>query len=479
MLSSVKRQTLWKRGAGHAAVVAGGAGGPLAAGADGFPAQAAVEGPQGRDFPLVLAEGRQAAGAGLQVTAELGQLQGAVLHGGGALLALAPFQFPAEGQVVLPVEGMGELAGGAEAAVADAGAVPVGVGHGTAGIVFAPVGGAVAVGQAAVEADVELAAAVQAMLPVAHEAQHGALVLGAPAGIGIGGRTDALGELGVAGGGALVLGQEGIEAQAVAAVQLPVEAGGEVQSVGHGMAAAFLQALQDGDAGGQVAGAGGGGHFAVLVPVHQVGIEVVAEVADGVAALQGDEGLQAAVLQVEAGTEVVLLAGEVLPQDDVDGAGDGPGAVLRHRGPHHLDAFHLFGRDAVQGKAPGRRLAVEQDHGVAVAQAPHADVAATARGAGHGDARQTLQDVAHGRVAVAVQFLPAENHLGGRGETALLGVVEAGGGNHDFPQGAAILLAAGGFGCGGLCFRCGDGQRQGGEQERQEGAQAGQGQGVR
>ena len=175
-----------------------------------------------------------------------------------------------------------------------------------------------------------------------------------------------------------------------------------------------------------------------------------------------DRGLQRLVLPRRCQAQVVDALAVALARDDVDRAGDRARSGLGGRCTQDLDPLDLVGRERVEREARRHALAVEQDLGVAVAQATQADRAVAAGPSLDRHAGQALEHVAERRVAEAVDLLAADDDLG-RGRVApLLDVVGAAAGDLHRRE----VLAVAGFrrwrwcGCGCGCFgRCGSGRR--------------------
>ena len=160
--------------------------------------------------------------------------------------------------------------------------------------------------------------------------------------------------------------------------------------------------------------------------------------------------LQLAVLVRRGQAHVVDAPGVAAARDDVDRAGDRARAGLGRRRAQDLDPLDLVGRQRIEREARRHALAVEQDLGVAVAEAAQADRAAAARPALDRDAGQALEDVAEGRVAEAIDLLAADDDLGGGRVAPLLDVVGAAAGDlHRRETLASASFEVAGAGAGG------------------------------
>ena len=143
----------------------------------------------------------------------------------------------------------------------------------------------------------------------------------------------------------------------------------------------------------------------------------------------GHRRLQRPVLPGRDQAQVVDALGVALARDDVDGAGDGACAGLGGRRAQDLDALDLVGRERVEREARRHALAVEQDLGVAVAEAAQPDRAAAAGAPLDRHAGQALEHVAERRVAEAVDLLATDDDLGRGRPAPLLDVVGAAAGD--------------------------------------------------
>ena len=174
----------------------------------------------------------------------------------------------------------------------------------------------------------------------------------------------------------------------------------------------------------------GGGRAAVVALV-VVGRERVVDRPRALADVARPRGRRADLAVLVGGVEaqVVDPPGVALAGDDVDRAGDRPGAGLGGRRAQDLDPLDLVGRERIEREARRHALAVEQDLGVAAAEAAQPDRAAAAGPALDRDAGQALEHVAQGGVAEAVDLLAADDDLGGGRLAPLLDVVGAGAGD--------------------------------------------------
>jgi len=178
-----------------------------------------------------------------------------------------------------------------------------------------------------------------------------------------------------------------------------IEAGGAAQQRG----LPVLRGLVDVDRGDRIPAALEGGN-------QQVGEGA------GLAVVLGDQGRRGvAVEERAAGLDVVARrhAGGDLAQDDVDGAGDRLAARLGGGHALDLDAFDQVRADRLEGEAGGRRHAVQQDQHIAAAHAAHADRRLAAGRRIDGDAGLAPEDVGQAGVALAQQFLAADDDGGG------------------------------------------------------------------
>ena len=218
-----------------------------------------------------------------------------------------------------------------------------------------------------------------------------------------------------------------------------------------------------------------GGRRAAVVALVVVGRERVVDRPRplGDVARPRGRGLDLAVLVGSGEAHVVDPLVVAVARDDVDGAGDRPSPGLGGRRAQDLDPLDLVGRDRIERKARRHTLAVEQDLGVAVAEAAQPDRTAAAGAALDRHAGQALQHVAERRVAEAVDLLAADDDLGGGRLAALLHVVGPGAGDAHRRQllglrGRCRFLRrwsrCRGCGCGG---RRGRATRRGGLRERE------------
>lgn len=157
------------------------------------------------------------------------------------------------------------------------------------------------------------------------------------------------------------------------------------------------------------------------------------------------------VLAAEGSLEVPLALARHLLEDDVDTACHRLVAAVRRGGAGDLEALDQIGGQAVQGKALGRRFAVEEDLRVAVAEAAHADLATAARHAFDGDAGHPLEGIGNAGVSVTDQLVLADDDLRSRGRAPV--VLRIGGRDHHGLQfvcrpvvGSRLVLGPGGGG---------------------------------
>jgi hypothetical protein len=135
------------------------------------------------------------------------------------------------------------------------------------------------------------------------------------------------------------------------------------------------------------------------------------------------------VLRVDAQLDGLARPARARPQHDIDGAGDRLHAQFGRCGAQDVDALDQLGRQRGKREAGRRGHAIEQDLGVAVAEAAHADLAAAGRIVGDGDAGDALERVGQAAVALAQQLVVPDYDGAGAVFAAL---VVAGAGDFDF-----------------------------------------------
>jgi hypothetical protein len=214
---------------------------------------------------------------------------------------------------------------------------------------------------------------------------------------------------------------ERLEVQRVAAVELVGQARRQVQAAGFALGLVEdVLVLGDHAIAAGVAVVGGG---VVVLVVLGDGAGQQPRQAAGLAR-HGQRNIRrvAALLDGVGQLELVVALLVAVAQDDVDGAGNRPRAVLGHRAAHDFNPFHLVRRQRLHREAGRRPFAIEQDLRVAAAHAAHAHIAAAAGTAAQRHARQALEHVAEVAVAVAVQLFAAVDLLA-RHRIAALGHV--------------------------------------------------------
>ena len=112
-------------------------------------------------------------------------------------------------------------------------------------------------------------------------------------------------------------------------------------------------------------------------------------------------------------------------QHDVDGAGNGLRPGFGGGCAQNFNPLNLSGGQRLNGKTGGHALAIQQNLGIAPAQTPHADGAASARNTLHRDARQTFEHIAQGRVALFFDLFATDHDLGRGGFLTHFAVVVA------------------------------------------------------
>jgi hypothetical protein len=131
---------------------------------------------------------------------------------------------------------------------------------------------------------------------------------------------------------------------------------------------------------------GGDAALVLSAPTPDSPRDVVVHLAQLVVTRPVDTGSQGAVLQTETELQVVEALAKAFTRDDVDGAGDRPGAGFGSGSAQDLDALDHLGIDRIQREPALHAFAIEQDLGVATAQAAHPDGASAAWPATDGDA---------------------------------------------------------------------------------------------
>ena len=102
----------------------------------------------------------------------------------------------------------------------------------------------------------------------------------------------------------------------------------------------------------------------------------------------------------------------LLAQHDVDGAGHRLRRELGRGDAQHLDALDHVGRQGVEGEAGRGPFAVHEDLGIAAAQAAHPDLGAAPGARGDRHARDALEDVGHGGIAIADDLVALDDDAG-------------------------------------------------------------------
>ncbi len=131
-------------------------------------------------------------------------------------------------------------------------------------------------------------------------------------------------------------------------------------------------------------------------------------------------------LDTTADAQIVEALLQCLTQHDIDRPGNRPGAEFGRRCAQDLDPLDLIGGQRFEREAGRNALSIDQQLGVATAQAAHPRAAAPSGSTARGHARQTLQYVGNIVVAEAFDFLTSDDDLGGSRPTALLVVVGVG-----------------------------------------------------
>ena len=406
---------LWLRAHVDGVRAAGGAGR-----APGFPAQAQGQRPARGNLPFILREQGQAPHGGRIVL--VGQ------HGQHARLQLAfaakfrapPVpRIPARRQRVPLAQGPAVRATGMHAHVVHASIDEARDGRAGAGALEQVIAAAV------IEIDAQFHVQAGALFQLAQPVQvaaHGAAVLAeVRLVVRVGARAAEVSRfLHMAAAGQAAQVDQALPRQAAFVRQRPLQPGRQLQRIGGDALGKRRMAQHRGRAIGRV--------FAVpfvkqaLAPrVAQRAGQRIRQAPVAVRPLHGGAAGGHAMAARGAQLEGALAPPRGLLQHDVDGTGDRLGGKLRRGGAHDLDALDQLRVQRVERKTGRHGHAIEHDQGIALAQPAQLELPALPRRGlrADGNAGQALQGVGQAALALAQQFLAADDD-GGNGVAAPL-----------------------------------------------------------
>ena len=400
-----------------------------AAGVDALMAQAGLDGPLRRGRPFVLDPQRGAAAARLQRVAEVavehaGAAVGFGLQRAAALVAATALQLPAQREQMAAFhQRPAGLAAGAQPAVAAVALLVDAAQRAAGGIGLGAPAAAVRARAGGAGAQLQPQAVRQPGLPLRVEPRQREAALAGGGRLGVVGAAGAGEQRAAAFADTLGAQQEGHQREALARAQPPLHPPAGMQRAAP-RAAVVHPVLVARELAVGLRGLDGAQQAAVIAAaLAQMHREVVGQILDLLGAGPAQARLPLPVVAAQAQVQIVQALAHILAQHDVDGAGHRLRAGLGGRAAGDLDALDLARGERVQAHAHRHALAVDQDLGVAAAQAAQARIAAAPGAAVERHAGLALEHLGHGGVALAFQLLAADDGLGGGGLAALAALV--------------------------------------------------------